>query len=260
MRRVLELLPSSMRSVGQEGPKQLAKAASAPDARDRQHPSRDPRAPGHHGWIAKHAHDAAQAASDTLHEASERMHLHDTLGRPLFGPNRHKSARSHHERPHGQSSFSYLEMHLPENERQEALEACKLARLELLRFVAAAPPPQSLRSCVTLLFVVLLRPFIAPFVGGCMEGWLPIPEFMQALLALGGIERASVMLAICRFDADQNGNLTDHEYRVFQDGGKELLRNTVSRGRRPACYEWAPAHPVQPPCTAMPTPRPSAHR
>ena len=37
------------------------------------------------------------------------------------------------------------------------------------------------------------------------------------------------MLAICRFDADQNGNLTDREYRVFQEGGKELLRNTVAR-------------------------------
>ena len=36
------------------------------------------------------------------------------------------------------------------------------------------------------------------------------------------------MLAICRFDADQNGNLTDREYRVFQEGGKELLRNTVT--------------------------------
>lgn len=142
--------------------------------------------------------------------------MHDTLGRPLFGATQ------------GQSSFAYLELHLPDNERQEALEACKLARQELLRFVAAPPPRQSFRSCFTLLVVVLLRPFLAPFLGGCLEGWLPIPEFMQALLALGGIERASVMLAICRFDADQNGNLTDHEYRVFQEGGKELLRNTVT--------------------------------
>ena len=220
-----------MRSAGSDGPKQLAKAASAPDPLVPQHPGKDPSSPGHHGWIARHAHDAAQAASDTMHRASDTMHLHDTLGRPLFGPNRHKPPRSHHERPHGQSSFAYLETHLPENERQEALEACKLARAELLRFVAAAPPPQGFRSCLTLMLVVLLRPFLAPFVGGCFEGWLPVPEFMQALLALGGIERGSVMLAICRFDADQNGNLTDHEYRVFQEGGKELLRNTVSRGR-----------------------------
>ena len=166
-----------------------------------------------------------------MHRASDTMHMHDTLVRVSFGHDRHKPPRSHHKRPNGQASFSHLEMHLPKNERQEALEACKLARQELLRFVAAPPPPQSFRSCLTLTLIVLLRPFLAPFVGGCMEGWLPIPEFMQALLALGGIERGSVMLAICRFDADQNGNLTDHEYRVFQEGGKELLRNTVSRGR-----------------------------
>ena len=231
LRRVLELLPSSMRSVGRDGPKQLAKAASAPDSIP-QHPGKDGWIAEDHGWIARHAHDAAQAASDTMHHASDAMHLTETLSRVSFNTNRHnKPLRSHHERPHGQSSFSYLEMHLPENERQEALEACKLARQELLRFVAAPPPPQSFRSCLTLMLVVLLRPFLAPFVGGCMEGWLPIPEFMQALLALGGIERGSVMLAICRFDADQNGNLTDHEYRVFEEGGKELLRNTVSRGR-----------------------------
>ena len=41
------------------------------------------------------------------------------------------------------------------------------------------------------------------------------------------------MLAICRFDADQNGNLTDREYRVFQEGGKELLRNTVTTCAQP---------------------------
>ena len=161
--------------------------------------------------------------------ASDATDAHDTLG-----PNGHKSPRAHNERPHGQEKFAQLEMKdLPENEKQEALEACKLARLELLRFVAAPPPPQNLRSCFTLLIVVLLRPFLTPFVGGCMEGWLPVSEFMQALLALGGIERASVMLAICRFDADQNGNLTDREYRVFQEGGKELLRNTVTTCAQP---------------------------
>jgi hypothetical protein len=166
--------------------------------------------------------------------------MHDTLGRPLFGATQ------------GQSSFAYLELHLPDNERQEALEACKLARQELLRFVAAPPPRQSFRSCFTLLVVVLLRPFLAPFLGGCLEGWLPIPEFMQALLALGGIERASVMLAICRFDADQNGNLTDHEYRVFQEGGKELLRNTVSRGQHVTDAECQRVLPT--------LPAPFAHR
>ena len=103
-----------------------------------------------------------------------------------------------------------------------------------------------------LLVVVLLRPFLAPFLGGCLEGWLPIPEFMQALLALGGIERASVMLAICRFDADQNGNLTDHEYRVFQEGGKELLRNTVSRGQHVTDAECQRVLPT--------LPAPFAHR
>ena len=63
---------------------------------------------------------------------------------------------------------------------------------------------------------------------------MPYPKpRAQALLSLGGIERASVMLAICRFDADQNGNLTDREYRVFQEGGKELLRNTVTTCAQP---------------------------
>ena len=229
-------------------PERLAKAANASSPLV---PGATPSPPAD-GRSAKHAHhDVAQGASGTVH-ASDATDPHDTLG-----PNRHKPPRGHHERPHGQEKIAQLEMkNLPENEKQEALEACKLARLELLRFVAAAPPPQNLRSCFTLLIVVLLRPFLMPFVGGCMEGWLPISEFMQvlrparspspsapssstlalalrsprpkpqsspspepepypkpqpqALLALGGIERASVMLAICRFDADQNGKPTDH--------------------------------------------------
>jgi len=117
--------------------------------------------------------------------ASDATDAHDTLG-----PNGHKSPRAHPERPHGQEKFAQLEMKdLPENEKQEALEACKLARLELLRFVAAPPPPQNLRSCFTLLIVVLLRPFLTPFVGGCMEGWLPVSEFMQVLRPRAGPAR-----------------------------------------------------------------------
>ena len=182
-------------------PERLAKAANAPNPLV---PGATPSPPGH-GRSAKRAHDAARGASGTVHASDDATDAHEALG-----PNGHKSPRAHPERPHGQEKFAQLEMKdLPENEKQEALEACKLARLELLRFVAAPPPPQNLRSCFTLLIVVLLRPFLTPFVGGCMEGWLPVSEFMQALLALGGIERASVMLAICRFDADQNGKRTD---------------------------------------------------
>ena len=236
-----------MRSAGRDHPKQLAKAASAPEQLGPQQPGKGSPGRANKGIptrIAKHAHDAAQAASGRILRVSDTMH--DTLGRPLFGATQ------------GQSSFAYLELHLPDNERQEALEACKLARQELLRFVAAPPPRQSFRSCFTLLVVVLLRPFLAPFLGGCLEGWLPIPEFMQALLALGGIERASVMLAICRFDADQNGNLTDHEYRVFQEGGKELLRNTVSLGQHVTDAECQRVRPLPP---TLPTlPAPFAHR
>ena len=81
----------------------------------------------------------------------------------------HSKARAHHEKPHGQASFAYLETHLPENEKQEAMEAVKLAREELLRFVAASAPAQGFRSCFTLLFVVLLRPLLQPCVGGCLE-------------------------------------------------------------------------------------------
>ena len=138
---------------------------------------------------------------------------------------------------------------LPETERQEALAACRLARAELLRFVAAPEPTESFCTSCTLFFVVMLRPFLAPFSGGCGVNLLPISEFMQALLSLGGIERAAVMLAICRFDADQSGDLSNAEYRVFQDGGKELLRNTVSRGRTRPAPPRRPAHP-----------RPSPHR
>ena len=153
-------------------PERLAQAANAPNPLV---PGATPSPPGH-GRSAKHAHDAAQGASGTVH-ASDATDAHDTLG-----PNGHKSPRAHPERPHGQEKFAQLEMKdLPENEKQEALEACKLARLELLRFVAAPPPPQNLRSCFTLLIVVLLRPFLTPFVGGCMEGWLPVSEFMQVL-------------------------------------------------------------------------------
>ena len=153
-------------------PERLAKAANAPNPLV---PGATPSPPGH-GRSAKRAHDVAQGASGTVH-ASDATDAHDTLG-----PNGHRSPRAHQERPHGQEKFALLEMKdLPENEKQEALEACKLARLELLRFVAAPPPPQNLRSCFTLLIVVLLRPFLTPFVGGCMEGWLPVSEFMQVL-------------------------------------------------------------------------------
>ena len=131
-------------------------------------------------------------------------------------------------RRQGQAGFAYLETHLPESERQEALVACGLARDELQRFIAAPAPSQSALTQLSLFGVVMLRPFLAPFVGNCFERLLPISEFMLALLQLGGIERASVMLAICRFDTDQSGTFTDGEYRVFQDGAKELLRHTVS--------------------------------
>ena len=110
------------------------------------------------------------------------------------------------------------------------MEAVKLAREELLRLVAASAPAQGFRSCFTLLFVVLLRPLLQPCVGGCLEFWLPIPEFYQALLALGGIERASALLVLCRFDTDQNGELSESEYRTFKEGASHLLRDTVSRG------------------------------
>ena len=154
-------------------PERLAKAANAPNPLV---PGATPSPPGH-GRSAKRAHDAAQGASGTVHASDDATDAHDTLG-----PNGHTSPRAHPERPHGQEKFAQLEMKdLPENEKQEALEACKLARLELLRFVAAPPPPQNLRSCFTLLIVVLLRPFLTPFVGGCMEGWLPVSEFMQVL-------------------------------------------------------------------------------
>lgn len=153
-------------------PERLAKAANAPSPFV---PGATPSPPGH-GRDANHAHDAAQGASGTVH-ASDATDPHGTLG-----PNRHKPPSVHHERPYGQEKIAKLEMKdLPENEKQEALEACKLARLELLRFVSAEPPPQNLRSCFILLIVVLLRPFLSPFVGGCMEGWLPISEFMQVL-------------------------------------------------------------------------------
>ena len=153
-------------------PERLAKAANASSPLV---PGAAPSPPAD-GRSAKHAHDAAQGASGTVH-ASDATDPHDTIG-----PNRHKPPRVHHERPRGQEKFAQPELkNLPENEKQEALEACKLARLELLRFVAAAPPRQNLRSCFTLLIVVLLRPFLMPFVGGCMEGWLPISEFMQVL-------------------------------------------------------------------------------
>ena len=119
-------------------PERLAKAANAPNPLV---PGATPSPPGH-GRSAKRAHDAARGASGTVH-ASDATDAHEALG-----PNGHKSPRPHPERPHGQEKFAQLEMKdLPENEKQEALEACKLARLELLRFVAAPPPPQNLRSC-----------------------------------------------------------------------------------------------------------------
>ena len=103
-------------------PERLAKAANAPNPLV---PGATPSPPGH-GRSAKRAHDAAQGASGTVH-ASDATDAHDTLG-----PNGHKSPRAHPERPHGQEKFAQLEMKdLPENEKQEALEACKLARLEL---------------------------------------------------------------------------------------------------------------------------------
>jgi hypothetical protein len=135
---------------------------------------------------------------------------------------------AHGEKPQGQRAFAHLETHLPETERQEALAACALARSELRRLVSVPAPQIGFRSCASLLVVVLMRPVLVRFLGTCFECCLPISEFHKALLAVGSIERASILLALVRFDIDQDGTMTDAEYRKYLEGGQRLLSDTVT--------------------------------
>ena len=108
------------------------------------------------------------------------------------------------------------------------MAACGLARAELEVLVAAPPPDLSFRSCAGLLLVVLLRPVLQRCLGTCLESCLPLTEFHMAILTVSSIERASILLALCRFDKDQDGSMSDAEYRQFREGGQRLLTETVT--------------------------------
>ena len=86
----------------------------------------------------------------------------------------------------------------------------------------------SFRSCAGLLLVVLLRPVLQRCLGTCLECCLPLSEFHMAILTVSSIERASILLALCRFDKDQDGKMSDAEYRQFREGGQRLLTETVT--------------------------------
>lgn len=116
------------------------------------------------------------------------------------------------------------------------LHASRAALRELKDFALAVPPaPDSLAARMMLLQTVVFRFLLLMLpCGGCCRARLRARrtgerlDFFQALMQLGGVEKAYTLMVVARFDRDQDGTIDDEERKEYEKAGDRLVANAIA--------------------------------